>query len=88
MADINDGGPAFPAFVTEAGMFGPVTKQIQPGMSLRDWYAGQALCGWIQSGAVAAIREQHGMADPPMAFPVLAEACYAVADAMIAARVK
>lgn len=42
MADpIDDGGPAFPTEVrTIAG-----TKTIGEGMSLRDWFAGQALAG-------------------------------------------
>ncbi len=33
----NDGGPAFPA--------DSFTAQHCPGMSLRDWFAGQALAG-------------------------------------------
>lgn len=34
-----DGGPAFPAPYTTSGAY--------PGMSLRDWFAGQALMGLL-----------------------------------------
>ena len=101
MADINDGGPAFPSEqparirMVADGVLDPTDPRnfaegtrISPGMSKREYFAGQALCGWIQSGAVGAIKEQHGFTEPPMAFPVLADACCAVADAMIAAREK
>lgn len=35
---INDGGPAFPVIIE--------TMWISKGMTLRDWFAGQALVGW------------------------------------------
>lgn len=39
---LRDGGPAFPwsAFMTGENTYQPIT---QGGMSLRDWFAGQAL---------------------------------------------
>jgi hypothetical protein len=52
---INDGGPAFPrpAFTTELGNVSHdtlseagFTSTQQSGMSLRDWFAGQALVGY------------------------------------------
>lgn len=41
--NIDDGGPAFPveSFTTKHGMF----IRGADGMSLRDWFAGQALAG-------------------------------------------
>jgi hypothetical protein len=71
MTTINDGGPAFPF---------PSTKTpegyVQPGwygMTLRDWFAGQALAGLT--------------ADPDMpTFHKCAEIAYACADAMLKAR--
>jgi hypothetical protein len=43
-ASINDGGPAFPNFKTD-----PFSSKVeicpQGGMTLRDWFAGQALAG-------------------------------------------
>lgn len=61
----NDGGPAFPA-----DSFG---SQHNPGMSLRDWFAGQALVGFIT-------------ADDGCGYDAAAEWSYAHADAMLAAR--
>ncbi len=67
---IDDGGPAFPHFLQ---------SDVTPGMSLRDWFAGQALTGVIAaySGDIA--------------FPSLegaAAKAYNFADAMLAARKK
>lgn len=41
----NDGGPAFPS----AGLVTPAGIAFE-GMSLRDWFAGQALAGLLASG--------------------------------------
>jgi len=60
----NDGGPAFPAGVSA-------------GMSLRDWFAGQALTGWI-SDSTANVSEPDN----------IAEHCYELADAMVAEKEK
>ena len=43
MADINDGGPAFP--ILERGANG--LELTNPGMSLRDHFAGLALAGLL-----------------------------------------
>lgn len=48
-----------------------------PGMSLRDWFAGQALVGFIASPALASLAANEIAAD-----------AYALADAMLAARTK
>ena len=65
---INDGGPAFPV---------PHPKQ-NIGMSLRDWFAGQALAGYLASvepgcDALAVMNQ-------------LAVSMYDMADAMLKAR--
>lgn len=65
MADIDDGGPAFPGVLR--GTYG--------GMTLRDWFAGQALCGWVSDPAIDSNQEEG-----------VARICYALADAMIQAR--
>jgi hypothetical protein len=66
---MNDGGPAF-----------PISRENEswhsPGMSLRDWFAGQALAG-ILSGLPV------GKEVPD---PWLARECYRAADAMLAFR--
>lgn len=67
---INDGGPAFPRVRTL-------------GMSLRDYFAGQALAGILANTAsVAGIYEKNRQ-QPTEA---LAVAVYQFADAMLAAR--
>jgi len=45
---INDGGPAFPAQDWQA------KGNHHPGMTLRDWFAGQAL-GWVAALLVAGV---------------------------------
>ncbi len=72
---INDGGPAFPVPDT----YHP-NGQVQygsSGMSLRDWFAGQALCGIMASGKGTSNVEVWG-----------APHAYALADAMLAERAR
>ena len=63
----DDGGPAFPC---EGGMDSGLYSD--PGMSLRDWFAGQVLA--------------HGSIGPHVG--VIAKKAYEVADAMLAERSK
>ena len=70
----SDGGWAFPA---PAGI-GDGDNMFQPGMSLRDYFAGQALAGNLAN---------HQLTWPK--YPVdLVEDCFKLADAMIAKRAK
>lgn len=78
---VYDGGAAFP-FLPEAA----VARQgfpIERGMSLRDWFAGQAL-----SGALAA--SVHGSNDQDWTAEEIrtrmSALCYELADAMLEAR--
>lgn len=80
---INDGGPAFPfgVRVDHHDTYGgghTIEERNEPGMTLRDWFAGQAL------GSPASIY----MADSPncTAEQRTAIRCYRIADAMLAAR--
>lgn len=66
MTNTIDGGPAFPS--PQCGDWSP-----EYGMSLRDWFAGQALAGMMASD------------DGSTPENVAAEA-YEIADAMLAAR--
>lgn len=67
------GGPAFPV---------EYSAQISHGMSLRDWFAGQALAGLLGTkGPNDTLYSQ----DPPQ---IVASSVYALADAMIAERAK
>ena len=67
MSAINDGGPAFPLAIT------PDTVDYH-GMSLRDWFAGQALVGFIATNPDSDTYEHD------------AKAAYSWADAMLKAR--
>jgi len=71
----NTGGPAFPL---QAEGYAP-----DFGMTLRDWFAGQALTG-LDQGATSDIRDDLYYQEPSH----LAKRAYAIADAMIAEREK
>lgn len=79
----NEGGPAF-GFVTMPDPEDP-TKVKPTGMSLHDWFAGQALCsiglGMMQSG----MDDRRPVAE---IYARLAQASYSIADAMISERSK
>jgi hypothetical protein len=66
MTTIDDGGPAFPRPMVAAA----------PGMTLRDWFAGQALAGLLACGEA---HDEHTDS-------VTAGAAYKMADAMLKAR--
>ena len=80
----NDGGRAFPSdeynvnFGHDSGRY--EICQQHPGMSLRDWFAGQALNGWAAGRNGPATFE---IDSNPRA---VASACYRYADAMLEAR--
>lgn len=78
----DDGGPAFPdpAPLHEAA----------PGMSLRDWFAGQALVGWLSGPCSGEVLEDYdndadGFREHQQQVAVT---CYGYADAMLAERAK
>jgi hypothetical protein len=75
----DNGGPAFPEQNIMA--YGNMMKaETTPGMTLRDWFAGQVLAGqWTLRESEAAHIEQ------PTATNMAASA-YRIADAMLAAR--
>ena len=72
MSANNDGGPAFPGYNKTAD--GYLNLLPEGGMSLRDYFAGQALAGMI------------GTCTTERAVASLVPACWKVADAMLAAR--
>ena len=69
--NIKDGGPAFPVVRMPLD---PDTILNRPGMSLRDWFAGQALAGIMPS---------DGRPDGDVN---KAQWAYEIADAMLKAR--
>ncbi len=74
MSNYDDGGPAFPTDMRqfENGTWFDQIVDGRSGMSLRDWFAGQALVGMLAHGKW-----------PPQDIPSQA---YAAADAMLAER--
>ena len=83
LANLNDGGPAFPTKKTkQVGILNVI--QCEPGMSLRDWFAGKALAGMCAS----AFWCENAQAEDPVAIKALADSALAVADAMLKAREK
>jgi hypothetical protein len=70
MTTINDGGPAFPMSYAGSEVY---TYPNQQGMTLRDWFAGQALV----SMGVEYTDECHAS---------VAQCAYRYADAMLRAR--
>jgi hypothetical protein len=71
-----DGGAAFPSQLREAR--DPGDHDPQGGMSLRDWFAGQALAGMTANKVTLAASDARRI--PELAF--------AFADAMVAERAK
>jgi hypothetical protein len=67
-----DGGPAFP---------GAVDTCAPPGMSLRDWFAGQALAGILAGGFADTIPHDDANGGQDAAF-----FAYQYADAMLMER--
>jgi hypothetical protein len=81
-----DGGPAFPVMTGERQIAGHEKEfDALPGMTLRDWFAGQAL------GAIIAATSA-GQHNPPMREGevhlryAIARDAYDMADAMLAVR--
>jgi hypothetical protein len=66
-APTNDGGPAFPVMY------------VSEGMTLRDYFAGQALGGQLAFSPSDPFKKYHQPEE-------VAAACYRFADAMLAAR--
>lgn len=65
-----DGGPAFPVLIDDL----TVIDIVQTGMSLRDYFAGQALAGLITT-----IKTDEGAG-------LLVSAAYSIADDMLVER--
>ena len=70
-----DGGPAFP-FEFRSPNTG---QEVYPGMTLRDYFAAQALNGYLAGRNSTHVSSRCND---------VADACYAYADAMLAAREK
>ncbi len=96
---IKDGGPAFPGFQQTEGcgairyVYGPEgqlhAEHYDPGMTLRDWFAGQALAGFsVGDNAIDCLPDEPIEKAVKRHWSLLAKTAYLAADAMIAAREK
>jgi hypothetical protein len=72
MSMVYDGGPAFP--VPVGTVYDSLAQSPEPGMSLRDYFAGQAMSGRMSQQSVKASTEH------------ISAWAYRVADAMLRAR--
>lgn len=87
----NDGGPAFPHDIIHKFSDGTFEVRERSGMSLRDWFAGQALTGLcardLEGNSLGNNHINHayvrGFCDSR-----LVRDAYTLADAMLAERVK
>ena len=80
MSAKRDGGPAFPETIY-AGNSNRHAADETPGMTLRDWFAGQALAGILAfPGAVEGNRTKS--------YRTVVNTAYGYADAMIEERSK
>jgi hypothetical protein len=84
MTTKNDGGPAFPPHGGET-----LYHRISDGMSLRDWFAGQALAGLVANANLLDFLDegQRPVSDKDFA-SVISKGAYFYADAMLAERSK
>lgn len=85
----NDGGPAFPVTASTGDPRDGV--YCRDGMSLRDWFAGQALAGYARSlltqyasDVLCKLNERHGVSTSD----TIATMAYELSDAMLAERNK
>ncbi len=87
----DDGGPAFPQHDLSGYGMGPVSsadglRYKVNGMSLRDWFAGQALCAMELKNDSQFSQNDHNSGLPLKFSAWAASAAYRIADAMLAAR--
>ena len=88
---MNDGGPAFPSPIMDfqPGTGAQVVRDQFTGMSLRDWFAGMALCGLCansnDSMLKTAFTESKGLGET-LTSQTFSRQAYEYADAMLKAR--
>ena len=76
-----DGGSAFPFSWNENE---PGVMVAHPGMTIRQWYKGQALAGLFANQEGTAISERIGIADGIKAIDGIVNRCSSIADFFIA----
>lgn len=81
-----DGGAAFP-HPGSLNEYGSVAVFTERGMSLRDWFAGQAVAAILANGDISAIASRLNVSRADFHASVTRTA-YEIADAMLAERAK
>ena len=84
MNEKKDGGSAFPEVISDRDNNGQYDTYSYGGMSLRDYFAGQALVGILANGTY---RTGKGVNEKTFD-KALAETVYGLADTLIAEREK
>lgn len=79
----NDGGPAFPRLSVTRYTGGDIFSVEGTGMSIRDWFAGEAMKGFIANSEISRNWNSDAL---ERAMETTAEAAYKQADAMLKAR--
>lgn len=79
-AKIDTGGPAYPQYA--------IIKGQMTGMTLRDYFAGQALVGILSNASIELFRRDFldGKVSEKIQTKIISEICAEYADAMIEAR--
>jgi hypothetical protein len=85
MTERDTGGPAFPQ--NDLSSYGIGPSENNAGMTLRDWFAGQAMAAMLTGvvGKIGAGSDVHAYATGPCN-AVIVDRAYVIADAMLAAR--
>ncbi|WP_438279674.1 hypothetical protein [Pseudomonas alabamensis] len=97
MMSKEDGGPAFPVEIrntTDEAFIGCLGEEVKPnsfaiytGVSVRDYFATKAMNGYLANPWQAKELDDTGDSSAEQ-MRIVAEISYAMADAMLAARVK
>lgn len=82
----DNGGPAFPCTNEQFTLGNPQTGDAWAGLSLRDWFAGQAIGSIISAASAKQHHPGRGASDPRPLEQRIAGDAYEIADAMLAVR--
>ena len=87
MSSGNNGGPAFPVESGRIGVFtGKVEDTAGTGMTLRDYFAGQVVAGFVSNPGLCRKATEEAVRNKKDFVDSYAECVYALADAMLKAR--